>query len=188
MDFLKELFGTSSSFEAIYWAIAVSATGLMGLKSILSFIGLDLDADFELGLDGDEISVSAILTVLMTIGWSGVLGYKLTSYNDLVILITASVAGVASLGASIFIGGRLKKELEHSGNIDLKNAIGKTAKVYLTIPAGKAEKGQIEIELQGRLKIMDAISENLIPSGASVIVYDVNEHSLVVEPIPSVES
>ena len=48
--------------------------------------------------------------------------------------------------------------MESSGNIDMNNAIGKTGRVYLALR--KSEMGRVEIIVQGKLTVYDAVSEN----------------------------
>jgi len=48
--------------------------------------------------------------------------------------------------------------LQHSGTMDLRNAIGKNGRVYLTIPKGGT--GKVEVEVQGGLNVLDAVSED----------------------------
>jgi hypothetical protein len=60
--------------------------------------------------------------------------------------------------------------LESSGSLDMMNAIGQEGVVYLSIPADGS--GQIQISIQGRMQIFDAICEHgeRIKTGERVIV------------------
>jgi len=70
--------------------------------------------------------------------------------------------------------------LQHSGTMDLRNAIGKNGRVYLTIPKGGT--GKVEVEVQGGLNVLDAVSEDgaEIKSDQPVTVAKVNAGTLVV--------
>ena len=70
--------------------------------------------------------------------------------------------------------------LQHSGTLDLRNAIGKSGRVYLTIPKGGT--GKVEIEVQGGLNVLDAVSEDgaEIKSDQAVTVAKLSAGTLVV--------
>jgi hypothetical protein len=79
-----------------------------------------------------------------------------------------SGASAALSVAGAFVGGgfttlviarifRAAKKLEGSGNIDMKNAIGQEATVYLRIAANKP--GKVTVTVQGRQVQADAVSE-----------------------------
>jgi membrane protein implicated in regulation of membrane protease activity len=75
------------------------------------------------------------------------------------------------------------KRMQHSGTMDLRNAIGQTGKVYLTIPQGGI--GKVQVEFQGRLSVLDAVSEGgvEIRSDQAVKVANVNGGTLVVRKV-----
>lgn len=75
------------------------------------------------------------------------------------------------------------RKLAENGILNLKNAIGETATVYLTIPPQNSGNGKVTMQLQGRFGEFDAVSmgEQPIPNGTRVIVTDVQGDVLVVE-------
>ena len=71
--------------------------------------------------------------------------------------------------------------LQSSGTISLHNAVGQNATVYLHIPAGGT--GKVNVTVQGRLQVLDAIAEDKqleIATGTDVEVTDVRNNILVV--------
>ena len=82
---------------------------------------------------------------------------------------------------------QLFRGLQHSGTISLKNAVGKPARVYLTIQA--EEPGQIEVEIQGHLGIYDARSKDgeEIPTDSAVKVVQVVNNLMIVTKLETDE-
>jgi len=182
MEFLQDLFGTESLSETIYWTIAVGSSGILGVKALLALIGLDLDVDLDIDVGGDDITLSAVLTFLGLGGWAGVIFNKNTDFGEIGILLGALVTGFVGFAGMVVLINKLKK-LETSGNIKLDNAIGKTAEVYLGIPASKSGEGQVQILIQDRLLVYDALTEGKeIKTGEKVLVYEVENGKLLVEP------
>jgi hypothetical protein len=86
--------------------------------------------------------------------------------------------GLMLLNASLmFAINKLNKEV----HIDLREAIGHLAKVYLVIPARGEGTGQVEVTIADQLKVMRAVSEQgEIPTGGLVKVMDVQDGEILV--------
>jgi len=184
LDSLKELFGAGSQVEVIYWLLASISTGILSLQIILNILGLDLDHDFDVDIGVGDVSLSGILALFAIGGWTGVLGYRLTDLPPIGVLGVALVAGIMGLIATAMMMKSMKN-LEETGNLDITNAIGQTAEVYLGIPPARSGRGQVKITLQGKMIILDAITDNdkLISTGTKVIIYAHEKGLLSVEPI-----
>ncbi len=91
---------------------------------------------------------------------------------------TVSVILVGMLMASL---GRLQS----MGNVDLQNAVGRPAKVYLRIPASRGGHGKVTVEVQGRFVECEALTNgSALPTGADVRVVSVVAPDVVeVQPI-----
>lgn len=165
----------------IYWYIAVFSSVLLGLIILLNVIGFDID-DMDLGIDMDLFSFNSLVGFFCVGGWMGYLANKQTNFDQWIILAISVLFGLLTYISTIFIFKRLKN-LESSGNIELKNAVGTIGKVYLGIPAKDQGEGQVEIMIQGRLKVLKAITlTDPIKTGEKVLVYDVRDNKLVVTP------
>ena len=96
---------------------------------------------------------------------------------------TAALAGVAALWlVARFMRGLSR--LQSAGNVDLANAVGSDAKVYLRIPAAGQGHGRVLIDVQARTIECRAISRgDEIPTGARVrVCARTGDDVLVVEP------
>lgn len=98
-------------------------------------------------------------------------------------IIGGSVAGLVLVWVTDklfrFVGG-----LQHSGTMNMRNALNEEGTVYLTIPAN--EGGKVRVNVQGRLKVVEAVSEDkeMIPTDTRVrVVGVVNENVLVVKKV-----
>jgi len=182
MEGLIEFFGASSPAEAVYWLTAVGSTAFLGIRFLFGFLGLELDHDLDFEIAGLDVSVSAFVAFLSIGGWTGVFGYTSSGLPALAIHVFAALAGSGGFFLSLFMYSKLRS-LENTGNLLLDNAIGKVGKVYLGIPEERTGNGQVEIIVQGRLVVLDAITDGKkIPTGQKIIVYSTEEGKLLVEP------
>ena len=96
--------------------------------------------------------------------------------------LIAAAFGFAMMTAAsglLYLTRRLNQHVEY----DLRTAIGKTGRVYLTIPEPGKGHGQIEITVSGRRKILRATSNGpAIEAFQDVKVLEVRDNeTLVVE-------
>jgi hypothetical protein len=187
-----------SLFEQISFITAVSATFVMLVFLVLMLIGVD-GSDFD-GIDVPEIDtdflndepISAIgglriftikgaLAFLSIGGWiayifAGLLGPLLS------ILLGAIFGSVAAVLQAMAFKAMMK--LEVAGNLDYKNAIGKTGTVYMRVPKDKSGKGKITVVIQERYAEIDAITEDLediLPKSTIEIIGLYDETTLLVK-------
>ena len=81
----------------------------------------------------------------------------------------------------MFLTRRFNRTIEY----DLQTSIGRTGRVYLTIPATGGGRGQVEVDVSGRRKILDAVSNgDKIAQFASVRIVAVrDDNTLIVENV-----
>lgn len=73
-------------------------------------------------------------------------------------ILVALVSGVAALFGVHWLMQSFYG-LGQSGNLRMTNAIGKTATVNLSIPAGHTGLGKVQLEIQGRLEEVAAVTD-----------------------------
>ena len=127
------------------------------------------------------VSLQTVTTFATFFGLVG-LGTEGLGWSPFTVAVAATMAGLSAL----WLVGRLMRALSalHSqGNLDLQNAVGHTASVYLRIPA--TGQGRVMMHVQGRTVECRAVSRSLeIPTGASVrVVARTDDDVLVVEPV-----
>ena len=188
--------------QQIFVCIAIPATILLVIQTVMMLIGLgtgdaDLDGDGipdELDAPVDESDVPdgdlafftlrGIISMLCIMGWSGLvfLDPSLSIPLPLGILISFAL-GVAALVLVAFAMRGISK-LQSSGNLDLRNAIGKVGQVYIPIPANATAAGKINITVQEKYSEFSAITmgDEPLTTGMYVRVIAVDDAgTLVVE-------
>lgn len=186
--------------QQVFLCIAVPATVLL-LIMIASMLfgigGSDLDGDGDIdsdpGVDGDIadsglslFTSRGIVAMLAVMGWSGfVLLDRALGLHWVVGTVIALALGLITLLLVAFASRGISK-LQSSGNLDLSNAIGKIAQVYLTIPEAGRAAGKVTLTVQERLVEVSAITAHPDPikTGSYVRVVSVSENGiLMVEPL-----
>jgi membrane protein implicated in regulation of membrane protease activity len=164
-----------NAFEKIFLACAVLGGVLFVVRLIMMFVGGDADADagdgdFDAGgdVDGEAdggdtdvafklLSFQGITAFFMMFGLVGLAMSRGSGLHYLVSLGGAIAAGLVT----VYITDRLFRsfgKLQSSGTLNLKNAVGQEATVYLRIKPDTP--GKVQVAVQGRLKTLDAVSED----------------------------
>jgi len=181
-----------TTIEIIYWASAIGGGTLFLARTVLMFVGglaendaefgedhagvhMHADGEIETEFDVEHIntdfdfkllSMQGITAFFMMFGLVG-LALLNSNINPLVTVLGGSAAGLFTVYviSLIFMGMR---QLQSDGTLRIENAIGQFGKIYLSIPAKGS--GQVQVVVQGSLKIFDAISADgkKISTGESV--------------------
>lgn len=155
--------------EHVFFWIAIVASVLLVVQIVLlivSFGGGDLDADGDFDMDGDTDTDSGLgiftvkgLTAFFALG--GWCGFAAATYlpgnNWAPILISVATGLVALLGVGLALRGIAK--LQCAGNLEPEKLVGKTATVYVGIPAARAGRGKITLTAQGKYMEIDAVTD-----------------------------
>lgn len=89
-------------------------------------------------------------------------------------LLIAVAAGALALYSVAYLMGVMAR-LQSKGNIDLRQAVGETGRVYLRVPGARGGLGKVTVALQGRKVECKAVTSGPdIPTGADVRVVGVN--------------
>ena len=123
------------------------------------------------GLDGLRVfSVRGIIAFLVVFGWVGFV-MDSTAAPLWVSLSLAALCGLATMVALAFLF-RAVLRLRNNGNLDNRNALGVSGRVYLTVPAARSGEGKVNLLLQGTYVERDAVTdeEEPLPTGCEVLV------------------
>ena len=196
----------------IFYCIAIPATLVLLIQTIMMFIGIgddgdigdgDIDADIDMDTDGIDVpddapdgvfgedSVSetpdasglvglriftlrGIIAFFVVFGWVGVVMQE-AGIHLAITLSVAAVSGFAMMVALAFLFKAVMK-LRSDGNIDNRNAIGTSGKVYLTIPPARSGEGKVQVMLQGAFVERNAVTDEAeaIPTGTEIVVVGVS--------------
>ncbi len=152
----------------------------------------DFDHDFDHDHDHDHahdalhvFTLRGVIAFLAIFGWTGLLLSKLGAPGAICVLL-GSGAGVMAM-VLVAMALRAMVNLQQSGNLELRNAIGAVATVYITVPKSRSGRGKVTVLVQERLAELDAITDASRPlrSGERTIVTGADDGALVVAPMES---
>lgn len=165
-------------------------------------VDVDFDADMDAGVDADIdadpdadagadagsplgglklFTLRGAVAFFSIAGW-GALGLLRAGMAPLLAGFLAVAMGVWAMVALALLM-RWVLRLQSDGTVRLHNAVGLSASVYLTIPAGRSGKGKVNVLVQERLCEFDAVTDNetALPTGAEATVVGVlDEGTLIV--------
>jgi hypothetical protein len=192
------MFGLSL-LEVIYWASTIIGGTLFILRLGMMLFGGGLSDDaLDSAIDaggvdaaGDHADADISFKLLSVQGLTsfflmfGLVGLALLRANlhELITVVGGILAGFAMVAIMGVVFTQMKR-LQTEGTINIQNTVGTDGSVYLTIP--KNGTGQVQVIVQGSLKIFDAVSanKNQIATGEKVRVTGVaSGNTLIVEKL-----
>ena len=170
------------------WFIAIPATLIFAIQTIMTFTGVEthdgLSADFDSDLQGGDapfqlFTFRNMINFFLGFSWTGISFYAII--DNPVILIALSFLTGAAFVYLFFMIIRHIERLAEDNSFKIKNALNKTASVYLTIPAKKKGSGKIQVSVKGSFHELDAITESeRIETSATVRIVKIESNNLVV--------
>ncbi len=172
----------------VYWIMAALASIVFIIQAIMTFAGFDADADADLvdapddipsgggdaAFDADGfhlVSVKSVICFILGFGWTGVLCWDLIP-NRYLLALAATVVGLIFMASIAFLLYQVMK-LNRDNTFHVEQVVGKTAEVYLRIPAARQDTGKITISHNGSIHELEALtSGEAIPTGAKVRIMD----------------
>jgi len=138
----------------------------------------ETDISFQL------LSMQGLTAFFMMFGLVGLALYKASLFVPLTV-VGAVLGGLFTVWVIGILFSQMAR-LQSDGTIEIGNAVGQTGSVYLGIPAKGT--GQVQVTIQGALKIVDAITADgqKIRTGENVKVSGIRDaKTLIVEKIIS---
>ncbi len=175
-----------------YAILALIGTLLFVVRLAFALFGggdggdFDVDVDADVGTDASFtlFSLLSVMAFIMGTGWMGLaarvdweLGRALSAFMSVGFGTTMMLLA----SGLMYMTRRLNREVQY----DVRTAIGKTARVYLTLPEKGKGDGQVEVTVSGRRKVLRAVSTaSEIKAFTAVTVVDVrDDETLVVKPV-----
>jgi hypothetical protein len=176
-------------FHNVYFGCAAIGGCILVLQTLMALVGggshdgdvphdvHDLahahSGDGQEGSHGDAFvrffTFKTIVAFLTFFGLAGLAGDWAKMQRGATFL-TAAAAGIVALVIVAWLMHVLSK-LQSKGNLRLENAIGRSAQVYLVIPANGVGAGKVTVAMQGRTIELRAVTSGAeIPTGATVKV------------------
>ncbi len=189
----------------VFACIAFPSTLVLVVQIVMMLIGLggdDTDVDlpddgFDMGDDLSEVTEAfnadvhfrfltarGIVAFLVTFGWMGLTLHNIADMKAWAASLIALAAGLAMMALVAWLLHLLFR-LQSDGTMNIRNAIGATATVYLTIPPTRTATGKVSVIIQGASREVDAVTDSETPlvTGTEVTVVGVRGgDTLVVIP------
>ena len=187
MEEIIKTFQGMESLQQAFWICALVASAIFVIQFILTIIGMDhsdMDVDFDghdtmdLGDGLNLFTVKNFIGLLLGFGWGGVCLYDTITSPTLLILVSILI-GLIFVFLFVLIYKQTRK-LEADGTFNINDCLGKSASVYLRVPAGGIGKGKIQISINGSVhEILAITDEDEIPSGQMVAITEVLDSETV---------
>ncbi len=188
MEFFREL----DPLLRAFWFIAIPASIIFLIQTVMTFTGTDasdgINADFDGNLDSAEapfqlFSFRNLINFLLGFGWSGVSLYGIIQSKALLFVVAVIIAILFVYLFFLIISQLLK--LSEEGSFKLRETLNKTAEVYVNIPGNMEGKGKILVSVKGSIHELDAMTkgEKINSSSVVKVVSIESENVLLVEKI-----
>lgn len=182
-----EFFSDMEPLLRTFWFIALPASLIFLVQTIMTFIGADatdgIDADFDSNLTDTHapfqlFSLRNLINFLLGAGWGGISFYNSIDNKTALILVSAAI-GVAFVAAFFFIIRQVQRFGEdNSFNINL--TLNQTGTVYIPVPENKTGTGKIQVSVKGSVHELNAITLNeRIPTGTLIRIIKIETSNLV---------
>lgn len=186
---MMEAWNALEGAQKVFWCVAIVASIVFVIQTIMTFVGLDSDTDLDTGgLDVDEgisgfFSLKNLVNFLLGYGWAGVV-FKNMIHSTLWIQLAAVGVGLLFVLVWVVIIRQVMK-LGVDKTFHIEETVGLVADVYLRIPAAKASSGKVMVSVRGSVHELDAVTAgDAIPTGAKArIVSVVSQDSVLVEAV-----
>jgi hypothetical protein len=176
-----------------YWMLAVLGSCVFLIQTLLMLIfGHGGDGDVDVGGDFDAdshvdtgfgdfqlFSIRSMIAFITFFGWGGVI-YGNGGWPGFIVAFVCGLLMMFITALGIFY----LFKLQQSGNIYAADMLGKTASVYLKIPAGRSSTGKVTVYSGAGTREVLAVADIEIPNGASVkLVSQIDQNKFLVEKI-----
>ena len=193
----SELLADFSPTEKVFAAFAFAGTLFFFLRVVWMFIGGLGDSDIAHlaghqadvsdaghGQGSDSVfklfSINSVTAFFMMFGWIGLSASRQFSQGMAVSLLAGLVAGLLSMAIIAWLF-QLFMTLGSAGErFDIAATLGRTASVYMRIPADG--RGKVQVSMEGAVRELEAVAEDHQPieSFKQVKITRVVDHQTVV--------
>ncbi|MCM1108188.1 MAG: hypothetical protein NC388_03905 [Clostridium sp.] len=146
-------YGGLETMLQFYWACAIISSVLFLVQMVLMITGMDFsDVDIDLDMSDTDtgfslVSIKSLITFFLGLGWAGVSFWHLVPNKVWLGLLAVLVGFVCML--LFFFALKQVLKLEHEGNYNPSDCVGKVADVYVPIPGEKSGNGKVQLSLNG---------------------------------------
>jgi len=176
-------FSNLALIEQVAFIVACIGSVFLVVKIVLLIFGMSdiTDICFGLGRGAYVIMLQGIISLMAIGGWT-TFAVSRAGLNWWASLLIGSAAGLVSVVIIALLYMAMAR-LESEGTLEMQGGVGKSAEVYLVIPARTEGNGKISFTLQGRLIEANAVtrSAEAIKTGETVKIVAYENNIYVVE-------
>ncbi len=162
---MEEWFFALSTFEKVYWAIALVSSLIFIILIIMTFLGGDIEdvGDVDADINGDTgigfqfLSFKNLMGFFTIFGWTGISSMNAGYSNGITLAVSigCGLLMMTAMATLFYYLGRLTS----NGSLNINNALNKVGEVYLTIGANRSSIGKVQINVQGSLRDLEALTD-----------------------------
>ncbi len=185
---MEQWFASLSTFETVYWLTAGISSIIFLVLLVLTFVGGEVDdlGDVDAEVDGDSgigfqfLSFKNLMGFFTIFGWSGIACLD-AGYSTGLTIVISVICGLLMMLAMASLFYYLAK-LDSDGSLKIKNAINSVGEVYLTIGANRSRIGKVQVNVQGGLRDLEALTdENYdLVQGDIITVTNVTDNGILI--------
>lgn len=198
--------------EQILYCIAIPSTLILLLQTIMTLCGFgheggdmnvsdtsgidfdmdmpdDISFDTDIG-DGSPVSdlgsmhfftMQGIVAFFCIFGWTSIIILHGGGSGTVSVLVGLVFGFIAMFAVAKIM--QVSAKMTQSGTLDMRNTLGETGRVYLTVSPKGGGTGKVNITVQGRFMEFDALnsSDMAIQTGENIRVIDIEGNYLVIE-------
>lgn len=200
---MNEWWAELSGTEQFLWGLALFSTVFFLIQTVMTLVAGDLDADGDADFSGDGdaggdgdgggdhgdhgasflgqyFTIRNMVGFFLGFSWGGLAFVEFDLATPLVVVL-ATLVGLVFVAVVMGIMKALAG-LRHSGTLSLKNAVGATGTVSISIPGEMGGDGKVSLVVQGRLTDLNAVTGGPeLRVGAAIRVTGLVGNKLVVK-------
>lgn len=185
---MQELWNDLTTFEQIFWYIAIPFSVILLIQLVLTFVGMgggsadigdtpsdipdmDVDADSDGVFNHDDtlhagdaspqfgiFTIRNFIAFFTIFGWAGIAGNR-ADLSTAWVIILATILGVLAMLIISALFYFISKLADSGGALEIRNAINKIGTVYLPIHAKSGNIGKIQVMVQDSLHELKALTK-----------------------------
>lgn len=183
---MAEWFSNLEFLSKMYWLVAIIGSLIFSIVMVMAFTGGatdeigDLDADFDVEAGFQFISFKNLVGFFTIFGWSGIACID-AGFSTPTTIIISIISGLLMMVIMATLFYFISK-LADSGTLNYKNAIDAVGEVYLTIGANRSSIGKVNVNVQGSMRELEALTDSLttLKTGTVIKVVDVTSNGILI--------
>ncbi len=193
---MQSWWGSLDPFMQTLWGIAIAASAVFIIQSIMTFVGMDSETNFDGDFDGDMSADGAgestpfqlftfrnLINFMLGFSWTAI-ALRASTESTSLMLVGGVVVGVLLVCAVMYLF-KWMSGMQQSGTIEPEALVGCKGSVYLTIPAGRTGEGKVQITVRSAIREYNAMTDgDRLPNEAPIrVVAVLNGHTVLVEKV-----